>query len=139
MLPLLTLANERLSQEQVVRAISEGWGGRRDSVWLLLPFVLTLLALLGWLFIRKRRDVTRDEHPLALFSSLAGQLGIGLRDRWLLMRIARRQSLPTPLALLMCPRTLHQNARAFAGRLSTGRRRRVLRSVSRIRRALVAG
>lgn len=89
------------------------------DIMVVLGLVLTLisaLSVLGWLMQQRLQP-----HRLVVFSRLGKALGLGLRDRWLLWRIARHEALPTPTALLLTPGTLGHAARRHA--LGQGRRR----------------
>ena len=74
--------------------------------------VVVVATLLWW--IERRRSRTQRAHPLALFQRLATEMGLGLSDRWLLIRIARQQGLSSPLTLLLSPATLEHHARNYA-------------------------
>lgn len=62
--------------------------------------------------------------------------GVSLRGRLLLLRIARRSPFPDPLPLLAASGTLYHHGRQYAAGLPVGRRRRVLRGLSRLQREL---
>jgi hypothetical protein len=129
----------RLSNDEVVRAIRENWNSGPHAVWLLIGFALTLAALMTVLYIRKRRELEpSDAAPAALFHDLALSLGISLRDRRMLARISRQQSLPSPLALLLSPRTMRHHASAYCTGLTRRRRSSVLHRV-RATRGLLRG
>jgi hypothetical protein len=74
-----------------------------------------VLALAVGLWLAERRRLRRERsHPLALFQRLAVEMDLGWSDRWLLIRMARRQGLPSPLTLLLSPATFEYHARAYA-------------------------
>ncbi len=120
--------------------LSRSWhfsSGDLASPWSLLVATAIVAAIIGalWLFgwLRKRHPHLT---PLRIYLSVAGALGLTLTDQWLLLRIARRQRLPSPITLLLSSGTLQFHASKFADHLSLARRRRVLRRVDHIRRTL---
>ena len=138
---LLLILAARLSPEEVTRAIRENWSSRPQSLWLLILFALGLAAVIGLLHIRKRRErrgdgETGDGDAFRIFSEVAASLRVAPRDRRMLTRISRQQSLPSPLTLLLSPRTMHHHARSFSGTMSRRHRLRVLRRVSQLRLVL---
>ena len=99
--------------------------------------MIALLALVGaivaglWLWKRHRQNDLLNS-PLVLFHEMAQQLGLDLKAQWLLTRIARRESLPTPLTLLLSTQTLAHHAGRYAQALPARRREQVLSQVRTI-------
>ena len=120
--PTLILAQEDPGPKRLVdaetRDISDAFVNQTDSV---IPVEL-LIAAIGLLLIvvalisafrfwKSRHD---NPHPLLVFHRLAKTAQLTLREQWLLYRIARRQALPSPITLLVSPRTLRLHANAYA-------------------------
>lgn len=119
------------------QAISESFGAKRFEValpWQAIVIGLVLLALVlviarGWGMVQ--RSQTRSQ-PVRLFLQVAQALGIGWRERWLLIRIARQQKLPSALTLLVSRSTMLIHARAYAQSLGERRGERVLKRVAQL-------
>lgn len=95
--------------------ISENFTSREliSPHWLLIA-VGSMLLLLSVLSIA-RWWKHRHEHarPLRVFMTASGMAGLGYADRWLLFLIARRQSLESPLTLMLSPGTFDHHAKAY--------------------------
>lgn len=120
--------------------ISDNWGMRGGTLmrfdWLAFA-VGVLVVLLGIVALRKRLIQAR-ERPRAprVFRHVAAALGLTLSERRLLVRIARQQALPSPIALLCSPATLAFHADQYGRTVPTRRRAWVRRRVAILRRAL---
>jgi len=124
-----------MDQQQFFQQIRENFGGSGDAIssgWLVM-FVGVILFLVGglslwhWWRTRGQRPA-----PLLAFLTLAGRLGLNPAEQWLLIRIARRLKLPTPITLLVSPRTLRHHARDCAAQLSRRRSAKLMRRVDAI-------
>ncbi len=124
----LERANELFGQWNTQHSFEFRWLG----VALAVLAVILLIAAIS----RRLRERRLRSQPLATFHRLASEVGVNLRDQWLLMTIARRQALPSPLTLLLSRATLHHHARAYAQHLHPGRRLRVMRRVAALRQLL---
>lgn len=134
LLPLLAVTREELA-----RSMREAFDRDSSAGNLLLVFVLALGLAMLWFYWRNRTvhaHETAAATPLHLFHELSRDLAIPLLDRWLLVRISREQLLPTPITLLVSPRTLRHHAAGYAQSLSPRRRARVLFRIAKLRRAL---
>ncbi len=138
-MPLLA----QLNREQFSRAMRDGFASDESAMTLLMVFVIALFLAMAWFYWRNRTlyepaaaaSGTGEPGPsLQLFRDLSRELSLTLRDRWLLIRIARQQSLPTPLTLFVSPRTLRHHAVAYAQSLPAYRRRRLIARVATLRR-----
>ncbi len=114
--------------------------------WLGSPWVkvaaglLLLVALSGLWRVAKsawRRAAGRAE-PITLFVRVAGQLGLGWADCWVLWRIARQAGLASPLTLLLSGSTLIHHAGHCAEQLPTDRAQRLVRRARAIGRRLTS-
>jgi hypothetical protein len=105
----------------------------RSQLWSLALAAFVLVGLLLSLYVAR---VVRERHlkskPYLTFHEIAGEMGIGLADQWLLVRIARQQALPSPLTLLMSGATLRHHANAYASGVSARRREKVLERIREI-------
>ncbi|HEX7010950.1 MAG TPA: hypothetical protein VF184_13290 [Phycisphaeraceae bacterium] len=104
--------------------------------WIVLALGLLMLMLASLAAYRWWRGWHSRSHPLVVFYHLARASGLGLSDQWLLHRIAHQQALPSPLTLMLSPRTLHRHARAYAAEQPPWRRVALMRRVLAIRRRL---
>jgi hypothetical protein len=93
---------------------SHGLGASTGMVLLWLGGLVLTLAAALWGIERLR---SRQQRPLALFRRIAGEFELSWTERRLLIRVARRQGLASPLTLLMSPATFahHISAYALAG------------------------
>ena len=98
-----------------------------------LGLMLLLASIWGWRWHQRRH--LRSE-PMIVFHQLAGQMGLSLRQQWLLVRIAHRQALPTPLTLMLSSATLRHHAGRFAQALAPSRRPALQAKVDVIARLL---
>ena len=92
----------------------------------LLISVGALLLLISGISISRwwkhRNDMS---HPLVIFTRVAGSVGLGYRDQWLLLWIAHRSSLSTPLTLMLSPGTYHSYVQTYLNRKSKWRREKL--------------
>jgi len=116
--------------------VSENWGSDATAPmpWIILAAGVLLLVLGIVLLVRWWRRRHLRSRPWAVFNELATIAGLSLSDRWLLMRIARQQALPTPLTLLLSGRTLRIHARDYAANQPPWRRAAIMQRVASIRR-----
>ncbi len=124
--------------ERAERLFGGKWhsGDLLDVRWLgaaLLVVLAILLPMAAHHYYRQRRLRAK---PLATFQRVAGDIGLSLRDRWLLLKIARHEALPSPLTLLLSRATLHHHARQYAQGLVVSRRLKVMRRVAALRQML---
>jgi len=119
-----------------LREVSQHWGSDVNTPlpWILFAGGLLLTALGVWLLIRWWRKRHSRSRPWAVFLEVAQVAGLSVSDRWLLVRIARQQALPTPLTLLLSGRTLRLHAREFAAAQPPWRRAALMQRVASIRR-----
>ena len=119
-----------------LRDVSEHWGSDVTTPlpWIIVAGGLLLIALGVVLLVRWWRQRHLRSRPWAVFHAVASTAGLTLLDRWLLMRIAHQQRLPTPLTLLLSGRTLRLHARAYVEHLPPFRRAPVMQRIASIRR-----
>lgn len=113
-----------------------GTGGEVSWEWLLIGLggvlvAMSLLSLRAWWRMRDQRPA-----PLLTFLQVCRLIDLPWADRWLLWRIARRQHLPSPLTLLLCPVTLRHHGRAYAETVGLANPAGRLRRVASLRRRL---
>jgi hypothetical protein len=87
-----------------------------------LGLLLLLGAIAGWRWHQRRHA---RPAPLGVFHRLAAQMGLTLKEEWLLVKIARHQSIPTPLTLLLSGSTFAHHVKPFL-EAASGRRRRAI-------------
>lgn len=121
-----------------LKLISENWGANSlvSTQWAMvaigaLLILLAVIAMTRWWRTRHLRS-----NPLLVFNRVATELDLPWRQRWLLFCIARQQALPTPLTLLLSPRTMRLHARAYAADKRVGRRLSIMQRVAQMRRQL---
>lgn len=94
----------------------------KDSTLPARPIMLVAAVLVGVLLARQLwlggKRVYERLKPTRAFHEIAEQLGLGWSDQLWLWRLARRESLSSPLALLVCRSTLMHYARQQADRLT---------------------
>ena len=90
-----------------------------SAVLVALGLVLLLASIWGWRWHQRRH--LRSE-PIRVFHQVASQVGMSLKQQWLLVRIARQQHLPTPLTLMLSGKTLEHHAQAYLQAASDRRR-----------------
>lgn len=100
-----------------------------------LAVIAVVVAVYLWRARAKRQ--TRVT-PVQTFHRIADELGLALKQQWLLVRISRQQSLPSPVTLLLSPHTLRYHAEAYTALLTERRREKVLSQVDAIAAALFA-
>ena len=86
--------------------------------WVLVAIGVMLVGVaaisLGRVLWRYARgEVTLRPLPAVRFVRWAEQCGLSRSQQWLLWRIARQQGLPTPLTLLLSPRTLRVHGHLY--------------------------
>ncbi len=127
------------SPEETLRALREGWVNSPVLSWLLPLGALLLAGLLTAAIILHRRQAGNADAGLTRnFTDLTDGLALSYFDRRLLARIARQQKLPTPLTLLLSPRTMRHHAAAYWRPLSGRTQLRVARRIARLRRHLLS-
>jgi hypothetical protein len=122
---------ERFSQ------ISENFTSREliSPHWLLIAVGAMLLLLSALSIARWWKHRNEYARPLRVFMAAANMAGLGYADRWLLLLIARRRSLESPLTLILSPGTFdHHNKAYLDGR--RWRREAVRRRSQSIRESL---
>ncbi len=120
-------ALDRPPRDEVFRQIAEHWDGQAvlPLPWVLIGMGLLLLLLSGLSLAHWWRRRDSRPAPWRVFCRVSHELGLEWSQRWLLWRIARRQGLPTPLALLISPGTLTHHAEAYAAACGARRARAV--------------
>jgi hypothetical protein len=105
------------------RRLQSEWvfsGHELMSVWSFLVLAAMLAALITgiWAWRHARAGVEAGagglrSKPMLIFHQIARETGVGPKDEWLLIKVARQQVLPTPLALLLSPGTFDHHVRRY--------------------------
>jgi len=103
------------------------------AVLICAGLLLLLTAAWGWQRYKQRH--LRSE-PMLTFHQMATAMGLSLKQQWLLVRIARRQMLPTPLTLMLSSATLGHHAQQFADLTPPRHREAINNDVNAITRLL---
>lgn len=129
-------AAEVMASTNPYRAVSEHWGDDAAAPlqWMLVALGVLLILLAVLLVVRWWRQRHQHSHPWLVFHRIAGVAELSLRDRLLLMRVARQQGLPTPLTLLLSGRTLRVHGRGFVKAQAPWRRAALMQRIASIRR-----
>jgi len=115
--------------------VFKGWDNTTEmfpvrSLGYILAGVLLVLAIL---VIRQwYQNRPADPKSSTIFRRLAGELHLGLRDQWLLVRIARHQKLPSAITLLLNRKTFAYHAKAYIADLAEIRRPGVAQAVENL-------
>jgi len=97
-----------------------GSDGLIDTSWLLIAVGALLLLISGLSIARWWKYRDGYSNPLLVFTRIAGIVGLGYRDQWLLFRVAHRASLASPLTLLLSPATFEYHVKAYLDRRRWG-------------------
>ncbi len=129
---------QRPDRDEYLRQMSDHFSGsglfNATSALIAIGLLLTVAGL--WVAWRRRQTRERRSHPAAVFKTIANQLGLGAVDRWRLRRIAKAESLPTPLTLLLSPATLTHHTRAYAAKAGAGQSRQWIQWADRLNKRL---
>lgn len=138
--PALAVDASLSSREARLRAISEHWGSDTtvSMEWLLIAVGLLLLLIAGLSLRAWWRNRHLRSSPLTVFNQVATACRLSAGERLLLWRIARQQSLASPLTLMLSPTTLRHHGRSFGDRRSRAGQAFQMRRVARLRRKLFA-
>jgi len=138
-LPLLASAD--LDPDRRFKTLQESiqyWGGNSKFAWVSLALgaclVLGIIAGLcarPWLQRWQQRLI-----PLRTFRQLADEFGISTRDQALLIQIAKQQSLPSPLTLILSGATLNHHVQRYIQTLSPSDLNKITRHVTVLARDL---
>lgn len=109
-----------------------------DTNILLIAACMLFGVLLIIYSVRAYQRRHEQAHPLTTFNAIAAELQLSVGEKLTLIRIARHDNLPTPLALLLSPATLHHHAKSFAADLGPAARQKVIFRVRQIRKRLKA-
>lgn len=110
--------------------INSRWDLPWDVVIVGLGAILAAIAAVSlYRWWQNRND---DPTPLVLFSAIARKAGLSWGERLLLWRIARRQKLDSPIALLLARGTLRHHANLFAQHLSPRGRDRLTYRIEKL-------
>ena len=116
------------------------WPSGGIGVWPLRLLILLFLALavfvLGRLLMFRAIEMRQRLRPFETYFSLCRTLGLRWRDGWLLLRIARRCELASPITLMLSPATLDHHARQYCETITYRQRARVRRMIDEICGAL---
>jgi hypothetical protein len=144
---LFTLAKnvpaEGLKEGGWERAAQEMFGGAFENTHNVFPvtgfsiaavgLIVLMLAIWGWKYNQQRH---LRSTPMAIFHRIAGHLHLNLQQQWLLLRIARQQTLPSPLTLMLSSATLEHHASQYAKQMPQRRRSEFNARITAIRSTL---
>lgn len=104
--------------------------------WLLIAAGALLLLLSGLSIARWWKHHDEYSHPLLVYSGTARLVGLGYLDQWALLVIAHKQSLSSPLTLMLSPGTFDHHVKAYLETRTRWRREAVRRRLNAIRAIL---
>jgi hypothetical protein len=120
--------------------VAPDWKLDSGELLRLTPMIIVFGAILGtialihaWRWIQKRR---RAPAPVRVFHRISDELGLTWKDQLLLIRIAHQQVLPSPLALLLSPRTLDHHGSSYVESLTDRQRDKAASRVQSIHQRL---
>ncbi len=123
-----------MDKQELFKAMRENWGSGMaiSSAWVLVGAGLVLMVVAVLSFRHWWRTRHERPTPLLTFLSLAEKLGLTRGEQWLLIRVASRQKLSSPIALLLSAGTLQAHGRAYASRYSSSRSNKLVQRLHRI-------
>lgn len=104
--------------------------------WIAIAAGLIIVAITAISLYRWHRTRHLRSNPPMVFHRVAREAGLSWSQQVLLWRIARQQSLPTPLTLMLSPATLDHHARLYVAHHSPRGGSAVLDRVAKIHRKL---
>jgi len=104
--------------------------------WLLIAAGMVLLLLSALSIANWWKHRGENAHPLLVFSNTAQIVGLSYRQRWALLKVARNQSLASPLTLMLCATTFDHHVRGYLESCLSLRRESARRQLQDIRVAL---
>lgn len=136
---ILRQANEKAEPVNLGDVFRKHWHSDDlvDTNLLLVAACILFGILLIMYSMRTFKQRKHSAHPLTTFNVIAAELKLSMSEKWLLVRIARQQDLPTPLALLLSPATLRHHALRFASDLGPAGKQKVLFRIREIRQRLM--
>lgn len=106
-----------------------------DALAFVVGLGIGLAVLIAGIAIIRQIHLQRlHSHPLRTFRLVASNLGLTLSDQWLLVRVAGRSKLKSPITLLLSPTTFTHHASVFVTPLTGAKRERVQHSLDDLRR-----
>ena len=124
--------NRVVDLSEVSRSIVEGRGDVPFNL-LLLALGLFLLLLSGVSLFRAVTGGRWRKRPSWLAWQLARRVGLSFGELWLLHRIARHETLPSALVLMLSPSTLEHHSQQFTHGMSGDAKARYRAKIERIR------
>lgn len=126
-----------LSREERFGAISEHWLTPMLPVsWAVAAFVVLAVLIMVLVGVRIYRNRHLGSAPLLTYHHLADRMGLSLRHQWLLVRLARRASLQTPITLLLAPGVLRHHLATWTNPPGRPVRRRLQRRLDTVGQCL---
>ena len=122
------------SLEEIQKHLSSD--GLIPTHWLLIAAGAVLLLLSGLSIANWWKHRGEHSHPLLVFSTTAQLVGLSYRHQWMLLRIARNQSLASPLTLMLSADTFDHHAKAYLQSRLSWRQQPVRRQLNTIRDTL---
>ncbi len=130
---------ERVSEYEVIESIQTALRDGSGAIPLdgVAWSIVALLMFAGSIKLYKLyRSHKLTSGPYVIFHRLAHANGLSIAQEWLLIRLARRQNLPSALTLILSGDTLAHHARAVAADTPPRRGRVMLKHVNRVHQIL---
>jgi len=94
-----------------LKSISDHWGGEAlfptEMFLVILGIVLVIIAIVSLWNWRKKAKVLQRRS--VLFRDIVAEAELVFWQRWILIYLARREKLDSPLTLLVCPQTFEHH------------------------------
>ena len=120
--------------------LQQDWQLSAEELLPIKPFLIAVLVLavfLGVMWIWKVGQIRRlRSTPVRIFNEVVHGLGLTLADRWLLIRVAHQQALPSPLTLVLSEATFGYHLEQYTQTVRAKRRAKIQSRVARIKRVL---
>lgn len=122
--------------QEVSRQMRDGGDSFANTELFFAALALLMVAVALMWFTRWSQQRKLRSKPLLTFHRVANELRLTLKDQWLLACVARNQSLPNPITLLISPATFDHYTAAFIAPLGAHRRSRVRQRLARLHTTL---
>jgi len=120
--------------------LQQNWRLSAKDLFPIKPFLVAVLVLAVFLVVMwvwKSGQIRRlRSTPVRIFNEVVDGLGLTFADRWLLIRIAHQQALPSPLTLVLSEATFGHHLEQYTQTVGARRRAKIQSRVARIKRVL---